>query len=170
MCNSSRLRNFVFRRKFSIYNTLPHAVRSGNVSPPFLAWYISNFRGLSQYFFPPRYTLCSSWPALKIAYLVFASEHVFYPTRTDDKCRCQSPHCYSSCAVRKKHIAAATPLSVYTLYRTYLNSYTHIISANVHICWKFPLQNVFSHSMPHTVAYSAHPNGKIKISSRNLRR
>lgn len=107
---------------------------------------------------------------LKIAYLVFASEHVFYPTRTDDKCRCQLPHCYSSCAVRNKHIAAATPLSVYTLYRTYLNSYTHIISANVHICWKFPLQNVFSHSMTHTVAYSAHPNGKIKISSRNLRR
>lgn len=95
-------------------------MRSGNVSPPpYLVWYFSYFfRGFSILLSIPCSSLCSSWSALKIAYFVFAFEHVFYPTRTHGRRHCQSTLCYSSCAVRNISAVHFPPFGIPTLIHT----------------------------------------------------
>lgn len=166
LCNSCRVHVIsFFDANLPSTKVTPCCVRSGNVSPPpYLVWYFSYFfsRFLDSSFYPCS-PLCSSWSALKIAYFVFAFEHVFYPTRTHGRHHCQSTYCYSSCAVRNIS-AAHLPPFWYTHSYTHLISYTQIKSAIIYLlihCWKFPLQNVFSHRM-HSVAYSAnHKKRKI---------
>lgn len=131
----SRLRNFVFRRKFSIYvQYLPHAVCDPATCHHHHIWFgifRIFFRGFSILLSIPCSSLCSSWSALKIAYFVFAFVHVFYPTRTHGRRHCQSTYCYSCCAVRNTS-AAHVPPFWYTHSYTHLISYTQIKSANTY--------------------------------------
>lgn len=119
----SRLRNFVFRRKFSIYvQYLPHAVCDPATCHHHHIWFgifRIFFRGFSILLSIPCSSLCSSWSALKIAYFVFAFVHVFYPTRTHGRRHCQSTYCYSCCAVRNTSAAhVPPPFGIPTLIHT----------------------------------------------------